>query len=292
MYNGTHIGLNDPDIPFAKYPFYPGYAAVGEVIETGAGVLDVREGDHVFFAGGHAREAIVAADSASLAPLPEGLELKLAPFARLAQIAYTAPYVAGDARGQDVAIIGLGLIGNLAAQLCERGGARVFAFDTLPERCNWAALCGIERVFTVKGDAFESIRKAMGGAKPSIVIEAAGIGALIPICLGLVAERGTVVLLGSPRQTVELDVYSLIHRSGVRLVGAHERVIPDIATSRADKRGVTRSMLQALKDGEIAVRPLISRIAPPREIADCYHALDAAKDKVIGVLLRWGGPGE
>ncbi|MFI5014946.1 MAG: zinc-binding dehydrogenase [Hyphomicrobiales bacterium] len=287
MYNGTHIGIGDPSISFAKYPFHPGYAAVGEVVETGEGVVGFTPGDRVFFAGGHASEAMVPATSASLAAVPRGLDLRIAPFARLAQIAYTAPFVAGEAAGKDVAVIGLGLVGNLAAQLFRRAGARVFAFDTLPARRDWARLCGIEHAFTVDGDTVENIRRAMGDAKPTIVVEATGSAALVPPCLRLVADRGTVVLLGSPRQTVELDVYSLIHRTGAHLVGAHERVIPDAAANATDKRKVTGAMLEALGAGGLEVRPLLSRMAAPSEIADCYQALDAEKDKLIGVLLRW-----
>jgi 2-desacetyl-2-hydroxyethyl bacteriochlorophyllide A dehydrogenase len=287
MYNGTHIGLNDPNITFAKYPFYPGYAAVGEVTEIGPGVASLTRGARVFFAGGHASESIVPAGSADLAPLPEGLEPKLAPFARLAQISYTAPFVAGNIRGRDVAIIGLGLIGNLAAQLCKHAGAHVFAFDTLPQRCKWARSCGVEHAFPVEGDIYESVQSAMGAGRPSIIIEATGIAAVVPICLRLVAERGAVILLGSPRQIVEMDIYSLIHRTGVRLVGAHERVIPDISADSANKREVTRAMLQAVENETVVVRPLISRIASPHEIGDCYQALDAEKDKAIGVLLQW-----
>lgn len=48
-------------------------------------------------------------------------------------------------------------------------------------------------------------------------------------------------------------------------------------------------MLRALADGTLNVGPLISRIAAPEEITDCYRALDTEKDKVIGVLLRWDG---
>jgi threonine dehydrogenase-like Zn-dependent dehydrogenase len=183
----------------------------------------------------------------------------------------------------------LGLIGNLAAQLFRLAGARVFAFDALPARCRWAKLCGIERAHEAEGDIVEGVRRAMGETKPAVVVEATGIAALVPTCLRLAAERGTVVLLGSPRQTVELDIYSLIHRTGARLVGAHERVIPERAAGSTDKRGITRAMLGALADGTLNVGPLISRIAAPEEIADCYRALDAQKDKVIGVLLRWDG---
>jgi 2-desacetyl-2-hydroxyethyl bacteriochlorophyllide A dehydrogenase len=290
MYNGTHIALGDPAVPFAKYPFRPGYAAVGEIVEPADTESGFNPGERVFFAGGHASEAIVPLDSPHLQRLPAGLDTRIAPFARLAQIAYAALFVAGDVKGKDVVVMGLGLVGNPAAQLFGRAGARVFGFDTLPARCAWARQCGIEDAHVVDRDAVASVQGALGDHRPALVVEATGIAALVPTCLRIVAERGSVVLLGSPRQTVEIDVYRLIHRTGACLIGAHELVIPNAtAEGSLDKREVTRMMLRALRDGEINVRPLISRFAAPEQIADCYHALDAKKDEVIGVLFDWNG---
>jgi 2-desacetyl-2-hydroxyethyl bacteriochlorophyllide A dehydrogenase len=288
LFNGTHIGFSDPSHPFAKYPFRPGYAAVGRATEVGADVTRFAPGDQLYCAGGHGSENTVPESEFTLTALPQGLDPRLALFARLAQIAYTALHVAGDVADQTVAVVGLGLVGNLAAQLFQRAGARVFAFDTMAARCDWAKRCGIEHAFAVDGNLAAHAAGAMGELRPTIVVEATGNAALVPVCLGLVAEQGTVLLLGSPRTTVELDVYRLIHHSGARLAGAHERVIPDVAQDGLDKREVTRRMLAAIAKGELIVEPLISRIVGPDQLGASYRALDQEKDKVIGVLLDWG----
>ena len=48
LYEGTHSAMQDPEIPFAKYPHRPGYAAVGRVEACGTAVETVKPGDRVF----------------------------------------------------------------------------------------------------------------------------------------------------------------------------------------------------------------------------------------------------
>ena len=44
MFTRTHRGFDEPEFSYAKYPFYPGYAAVGEVLAVGDGVTDLAPG--------------------------------------------------------------------------------------------------------------------------------------------------------------------------------------------------------------------------------------------------------
>jgi 2-desacetyl-2-hydroxyethyl bacteriochlorophyllide A dehydrogenase len=287
MFNGSHIGFGDPENRYAKFPFLPGYAAIGEVIETGTEVSHLKPGDHIYYYGKHERIGIAETRTSVVLVPPAGIDPKHVPFVRLAQISYSALAASEGAPVGFVAVVGLGMIGNFAAQLYQRAGATVFAFDTLPARCDWAKACGIANVVKVDGDLAEAILGATGGSKVALAVEATGVGALAEKCLQVVGFRGKVVLLGSPREPVTINSYKLLHRPCASLIGAHVNVVPVVSETALDQRAVTRELFGAMAAGELIVAPLLSGVVRPMALADSYDALESRKDEVIGVLLDW-----
>ena len=49
MFTETHIGFPDPEFRYAKFPFRPGYAAIGRAVVVGKDVEGVEEGGVVRF---------------------------------------------------------------------------------------------------------------------------------------------------------------------------------------------------------------------------------------------------
>ncbi len=293
MFTGVHVGIPDPKNRFAKYPFLAGYAAVGDVLDVGTGIDGMAPGDLVFFQGQHERIATVDAAMSGVVKLPAGMNTQLAPFARLAQIAATATVVAAGGHGVTVAIAGLGLVGNLAAQIYRISGARVFAADILAARCALGRNCGLEALEVGPHDLAQRVAAAAGRDTVDICVEATGVPQLIPQCLALVRVRGKVVLLGSPRGKVEIDVYADIHHKGVSLVGAHQSIVPRATDGLPNQRALTIEMLHRINSGELVVRPLLTTIARPSELMDCYRALQTKPEETLGVLIDWwAGEGE
>ncbi|MBO3803262.1 MAG: alcohol dehydrogenase, partial [Candidatus Brockarchaeota archaeon] len=108
---GTELACLAGIEDWAKLPFNPGYGAVGQAIAVGKGVGTVREGDVVFTHSGHASHAMCRVLAAKV---PKGLDPVHAVFARMASVAITALRVSGAELGDRVAVIGMGLVGNLA----------------------------------------------------------------------------------------------------------------------------------------------------------------------------------
>jgi threonine dehydrogenase-like Zn-dependent dehydrogenase len=289
MFAGTHIGFSDPENAYAKYPFLPGYTAVGEAIEVGPAVAGIARGDLLYAYGKHERIGTASTTKSVVLKPPASLDPAHIPFVRLAQVSYTALVASEGAPAGIVAVIGLGMIGNFAAQIYQRAGARVIGFDTLEARCAWARACGIREVSRVEGDLVEAVLAATGGERAALTVEATGNGALVESCLRTVGFRGTVVLLGSPRQKATIDVYKFIHRPAARLVGAHVNLVPTVSETGLDQRAVTRELLDAMAAGEIIVAPLLSRIVDPLELEATYVALEERREEVVGVLLDWQG---
>jgi 2-desacetyl-2-hydroxyethyl bacteriochlorophyllide A dehydrogenase len=294
LYTGTHTGIHNPDIPFAKYPFYPGYASVGVIERAGseAEASGYSPGDRVYSISKHAGYNRVSVsgqrDNKPVIRLPSGLSAQEAVFARLAAISMTSVYQAKAETGDIVAIFGMGLVGNLAAQLFSLRGAVPVCIDVEPRRLEMAREAGLEhRLLSgaeVKVKVKEAIRERFG-AEPAIVVEATGVPALVGEALDLVKARGQVILLGSPRGTAEIKVYEHIHCKGVSLIGAHEMVqsMPGVP----NRSKTTAYVMDLISKGLLRIKPLITHHLPYEQADAAYDMLLNRKNEALGVLLDW-----
>ncbi|WP_308639629.1 zinc-dependent alcohol dehydrogenase [Paenibacillus silvisoli] len=288
LYTGTHVDLPNPTNRFAKFPFYPGYAAVGEVVAAGA-ASGFRPGDRVFTAGHHAsHEVIVDASDEQIVGLSDGLRSELALFGRIAEISMTSVLLSRVREGDYVAVLGMGLVGNLAAQLFARKGAIPIGIDVVPERLELAKRTGLAHVVQSGGDAAqlrEEVRAITGGKDPDIVVEASGAPELVITALTLCRQLGQVILLGSTRGLVTLNVYDLIHRKGVSLTGAHamHKGVEGLPTSGE----LYREVLAMIETGALCVEPFITHRLPRTEAKQGYELLLNNKDRACGVILDW-----
>ncbi len=274
------------------FPFAPGYAAVGEVLEVGSQVTDVAPGDRIFTYGNHAS---IARTKTLYAKLPDGLAPERAVFARLANVALTAIRVSDVALGDSVAVIGLGLVGNCCAQLFELAGAEVMGLDLSPRRRAIAAACGIRQVLEPGDDGgVAAVLGATGGEGARCTVEAVGIPALVMTACQMTGRRGEVILLGSPRGACVTDVTPLldqVHLWGngcVTLKGAHEWRFPAKPSDgvRWSLLGGCRFLLQQIAAGRLRTEPLLTHTVSPHDAPDIYPSL-GRKDEHLGIVFDW-----
>jgi 2-desacetyl-2-hydroxyethyl bacteriochlorophyllide A dehydrogenase len=288
FYTGTHIDLENPHNKWAKLPFYPGYASIGEVVGVGRSVHQVQVGDNVLALGHHADYDLIPYSEEYVLPLPESIDPRHALFARLAEISSSA--MVQSARfnpGYHVVVIGMGLIGNLAAQLYSLHGARVIGVDVVDQRLATAKASNIAHTIRSGPDVDLSaqVEQITGGNLPDIVVEATGNPTLVNVALALVRRRGQVILLGSPRGTAEIDIYRHIHSKAVSLIGAHGNVKGiDGLPSSAE---LLRHSLDLIAKRQLSIEPLISHQLPADEAARAYDMLLHRKEEALGVILDW-----
>ncbi len=281
------------------FPLTPGYAAIGEVVAVGSAVNDCQVGDRVFFAGKHqAMQRFTCSQDHQWGrcyPVPAGLSDEDAVMVCLAQIALVAPWTAAAGPGDTVAVFGLGLIGNLCAQLYRLSGARVIGLDPVASRCDLARRCGINEVIAApEAEQVAALRDLTQGIGAHLTIDAVGHSAVVASCVAATAPFGSVVLLGTPRAPLTGDltaVLNRIHMEGISLRGAHMWRFP-----AAPQRGVQhtvadayRQLFRQIGDGSLQVAPLRSRLARPDEAVACYRELEQQRDKTWGVLFDWRG---
>jgi len=290
VYSGSHIGYTLSDAPFPKLPCPMGYALAGTIHAVGREVTEWAVGDRVLAHAPHSDWALCDVRTTLARRLPSGVSMAAGALARLAGISMMGIRQARIALGETVVVFGLGLIGQFAAQLSRLSGGRpVIGVDLIPRRVQIAAASGIHAIDANEVSVRDFVKEATNGRMAEVVIEATGNPQVIPMALDLAAEGGRVVLLGSPRGKVEIDPYSTIHRRGVTLIGAHDRLSehPETLQDPWTRERNLDLVLDLLADGSLKADELISHRIRPEEIQETYEALIERPADFLGVLIEW-----
>lgn len=277
---------------WCTYPWKSGYANVGVVKAVGPDVKRAKVGDRVFTYAGHA-STVVFNEKRLVMPVPDGMDSVLAAASRMAGVAFTVLVVSEIRDNPWVAVFGLGMVGNLAAQAFKGRGCRVIGVDPVDYRRDLAQRCGIE--YTVGGNEAEAhaqIMELTGGAGADITVDAVGHSAVVMQANRATATFGQVVLLGSPRVPVEgnlTELLSDVHLGMKTVRGALEWSLPMYTdtgnrTSQASKQAMIFDWLQT---GKLALEPLISHRMNPAQIKEAYEGLLRQPQTYTGVALVW-----
>jgi 2-desacetyl-2-hydroxyethyl bacteriochlorophyllide A dehydrogenase len=292
---GTELACLSGQESWAKLPFVPGYAGCGEVLAVGSEVKDVRVGDLVF---SYTKHASVVRGSTLVTPLPPGVEERKACFARMAAVSITALRVSAAELGDHVAVLGLGLVGNLCAQLFMLAGCQVVGIDPSPARRAMALRCGIAHALDPSSeDSKAAVAELTKGGMCETVVEATGIPVVGSKAAELAGKLGEVIFLGSPRGEYTANVTALLNQvhlwgSGcVTFKGAHEWRFPTRRDGQGHhKHSIERNvqtLLALIAQGKLHVDELTTHVLPPSEGATAYRGLREHKDEYMGVLLDW-----
>lgn len=277
---------------WCAYPWKSGYANCGIVSAVGERVQRARPGDRVFTYGRHA-SAFKYDEQRLVASVPAAIEPALAAASRMAGVAATAPMVS-ELRGNPwVAVFGLGLVGNLAAQMYAIRGCRVIGVDPVAARRALAEKCGVE--YTVGGAADEVQRALMeltSGSMANITVDAVGDSRVVMQALQATASHGQLVILGSPRVAVEgnlTELLSEVHLRWITVRGALEwrlPMYPDV-DGRDSQFSKQMMIFDWLQRGRLQLAPLISHRLRPDQIKQAYEGLLNQPEHYTGVLLDW-----
>lgn len=291
IYTGKHSALADPNAAWPKFPFNPGYSAVGEIMAVGDGVTELAVGDRVFTRQGHVSEAVV--DASTVVRVPPSIPDQDAAFAALIAISLNGVRLARIELGETVVVAGLGLIGLFAAQLAAIAGVEtVIGADLLAERREAARSLGLDMLEVVDPTpvGIEAlVRSLTQGRGADVVIDATGSPKAVPDLLRLPRTMGRYVLLGCPHGQVEMDLYSQINRECLTIIGAHERAAgrSDGPCHRWNNRDNIAFVLRLIAQGRLRVDPLISIVTSPLESAEVYARLASPGSSLLGVVFDW-----
>ncbi len=293
-FTGLDPGVHVPG-SWNHFPARPGYANCGRVIELGSAVESLAVGDRVFTQHKHVSHHLVAVDDPDTiaVPVPADVPSDLAAAVRMGMVAITAPQVADNHLNDWVVVFGLGLVGNLAAQLFQLDGARVIGVDPVSTRRQLAQRVGIQRVIGEDMSTIvDQVRDVTGGGAQTVV-EAVGHAGVAETAIHTAAPYGELILLGSPRAPVTADLNEFlqpVHRTWVTIKGALEHRLPINPTTRGHPLSISgnaRTILDLVSSGRLHLAQLISHRLPASQIAAAYDGLLNQPDEYWGVALDW-----
>lgn len=282
------------EMPFGdagRYPRPTGYGHLGRVLAVGSRVSMCRPGDRVLSFSRHA--SLVKADAGRMA-LPVSKEAKgeHLVFTRMAGVSISALRSSTVQPGDTVLVIGMGLVGNLAAQLFKLAGAEVMAADLAQSRLERARACGLERVVNAAAQNLEeAVKEWTGGRGAHVVVEAIGRSEVVAQGVMLARRYGEVILLGSPRARAVFDATPMLlrlHLEAIRMIGALEWRWPQHETERArDLTANYRLLADWIARGRLQVAPLLTHLASPADCQAMYEGLTSKKEEYLGVVFDW-----
>jgi len=175
-----------------------GYSCAGVVVESA--VDDFKVGDRVACAGvGYASHAeIVSVPRNLVVKVPDEVGFDEAAFTTVCAIAMQGVRQADVRVGEQVAVIGLGLIGLITVQLLKASGCRVIGMDIAPRNFDLALTLGCDRCAISNHDAALEVQSFTRGYGADAVVITAATTSNEPVELAIqcARKRGTVVAVG------------------------------------------------------------------------------------------------
>jgi len=275
-----------------KYPirscdeeaWFMGYSNVGMVIEVGEEVEGFAVGDIVFSHGRH--QTIVNKNHKKIFKIPDGLRPELAVFFTNLVTAYNAVLDTRLKVGDTVVVLGLGVVGQLIAQIAKKSGASVVVgVDLYEHRLEVAKANGLDVAINpnrVTDVALET-RKYTSRKGADAVFEASGNAAALNEAVRIAAPDTTVTAVGWYHGTSQLMLAEEFHQNRITIRASQTLGIdPSIRHTYDDdrKRKVARRLLT-----ELQLENLISHRIPFEEAPKAYEMIDTRPQDVLQVLL-------
>ena len=270
---GPWSGPDWMEFPQAAGAF--GHEGWGLIDAVGPGVEDLAPGDRVATLSDHAYARFDLASADAVVKLPSGLDGKPFPGEPLGCVMNIFRR-AKVGRGDTVAIVGVGFLGQLLVQLCHAAGARVIAITRRPFALSLAQQAGADHCIEMNDhwQINEQVRALTDERLCDVVIEATGKQWPLDLAAELTRERGRLVIAGyhqdGPRQ-INMQLWNW---RGLDVINAHERDPANYI------RGI-REAVDAVEAGSIDPFPLLTHSYPIDRVGE---ALDATRDRPDGFM--------
>lgn len=300
---GPVATLGEVRAKFSEYAVF-GYSGAGVIVEKHATVTDLTIGDRVAYGGegsGHA-ETVLAGRNL-VARIPETVSFEQACFTTLGSIALNAVRTAAIQLGDTVAVIGLGLVGQLVAQLVKLQGGVAIGIDLKPDRAELARRLGADHVLTSGASIREAVAGLTGGRGVDCVIVAAASKSPAPArqALEIARDRGRMVIVGAVAMDFpwndmylkEIQLFMSRAYGPGSYDATYEREGRDYPISyvRWTENRNMEEILRLISQGRIAVDPLVTHSFPIAEAPHAYKTILEPASGSLAVLLRYQDPG-
>ena len=284
------MGLNNTS---GKFPTSLGYCGVGNVINVGCDVKNIKPGDRVLVYHGVHSDYNVRKENEITKVENDDVSSLEAAFVIIASMGLGGVRKLEVELGESAMVMGLGLLGIFSAQFLRLSGANpVIVADLNEERRNLALKLGADYAFDPTDEDFvDKVMTVTKGKGVNACIEVTGVSAAMNQALKCASWQGRISLLGCTRVSdSSVDYYRQVHRPGVKLIGAHNYVRPKFESypHHWTHHDDCRAILDMISSKRVQVMPIISRICKPEDASSVYSEL--AKNNAtfpIGTVFDW-----
>ncbi len=279
-----------------------GYSTAGIVIAVDPSAPEFKPGDRVACAGaGYATHSDIVFVPKNLAvKVPAEVGLDEAAYTTLGAIAMQGIRQAHPTLGENVVVIGLGLVGLLAVQILKANGCCVFGVDVDPDNARLAKEIGADETCERSADVKSLVASFSDGYGADAVVIAAATRSSDPVALAgeIARDRSRIVMIGATGMNIPRPPYYMkelefkLSRSygPGRYDPSYEEQGNDypIGFVRWTENRNMKEFVHLLKDGKMNVRVLTTHRFPVDDAGSAYKLISGTKtEKYIGILLEY-----
>src|SRR5512147_1838804 len=279
-------------------PMALGYSSAGTIIALGKNMQGFKVGQRVACAGGgyatHAEYNVVPRNL--LTPLPKNVDFESAAFTTLGAIALHGFRLAEPQIGENVAVIGLCLLGLLTIQLAAAAGCNVLGIDLDPKSIKLASSLGLQAVSRSQAESAAAAFTANRGFDSIIICADTSSNDPVELAGTIARDRAKVVATGAvglnfPRKVYyEKEIAFINSRSygPGRYDLNYEENGQDypIGYVRWTEGRNFQSIVDLMESGKLKVQPLITHRFPIEQAPEAYEVITGKKkENFLGVVL-------
>lgn len=307
---GTEMRVLKGVDEWAKFPFIPGYAWVGRVIEIGAKVKGWEKGQLVAGRngvaldgcgsvwGGHAQYHRCPASWNIALKLPEGADPWSYVTTEVAAISWRGVSAAFPTKGETAVVIGQGLIGAFAAKWFLHHGARVIVTDIVPSRLErarkWGAAAALdgrnpdirEMVMNLTNGGADIVYEA-SSSKPGVMLASSIIRQPAPRC-----GHGTNYPMGGmqnshhfwPRLVYQAGYLFKVEIAPGELTGGEGAIVLKPSDRTVGDR---LQVIEQIRLGNLPVGDFVDKPTPVTDALQAFLALRDHPELISAIAFKW-----
>lgn len=218
----------------------------------------------------------VAVPRTHVFPLPDSIDSLSAPLIQVLTTCLHAQRRAGPCAGRSVAVVGLGVCGQLHVQLAKaRGASPVVGVTRSAWKRAMAEHLGADGTCASGAGCAGEVRDATGGQGADLVIECTGHLQALADAIGMVRPGGTVLLFGITTATDgRLPFYQLYYKE------------PTLVTARAATSEDFPASIDLVARGAVRLSPLVTHVLTTWDLPEALRMLESDVDGRMKIVLR------
>jgi L-iditol 2-dehydrogenase len=209
-------------------------------------------------------------------PLPDSIENNVAALIQVATTCMHGQHRMDVFPGQSVAVIGLGVAGQIHVELAKVWGAHpVIGITRSAYKRNLAEQLGADITLSSGPESVRAVKEATGGQGADIVIECTGVPSALADAINMVRLGGTILLFGITSATqMNLPFYQLYFKE-LKIVNTRAAIGEDFPPT-----------IDLVARGALNLKPLVTHVVPLLELERAIGMLVADEDQRMKIILE------